>query len=82
VEVTHGFFASRRPIPIRPIVSSGRRQKALINYVNVPASIARVLSSGMASLHELDTVHGCTDLYMMMEVIAVDDYNQALMNSD
>ncbi len=54
----------------------------MINYVNVPQSIGRVLSSGMASLCELDTVLGCSDLYMMMEVIAVDDYNQALMNSD
>jgi len=54
----------------------------LINYVNVPASIGRVLSSKMATLHELDTVHGCSDLYMMLEVIMVDDYNQALMNSD
>jgi hypothetical protein len=36
----------------------------------------------MARLHELDTVHGCSDLYMMLEVIAIDDHNRALMASD
>jgi len=50
--------------------------------VNVQSSIGRVLSSGMARLHELDTVLGCTDLYIMMEVLAVDDYNRALMDDD
>lgn len=35
-----------------------------------------VVSRGMASLHELDTVYGTQDMHDMLEIIAVDDYNK------
>ena len=34
----------------------------------------------MATLHELDTVYGVKDVYDILEVITVDDYNTALAN--
>ena len=34
----------------------------------------------MATLHELDTVYGVRDVYDMLEVISVDDYNNAIAN--
>jgi hypothetical protein len=37
-----------------------------------------VISSRLATLHELDTVYGVGDLYMMLEVILVDNHNQWL----
>ena len=36
----------------------------------------------MATLHELDTVYGVQDVYDMLEVITVDDYNNALANRE
>ena len=51
----------------------------MIGYVNVPRTLGRVMSAGMARLHELDTVYGCEDLYDMLEVLAVDDHNRAVM---
>jgi len=36
----------------------------------------------MATLNELATVYGMTDVYDMLEVIAVDDYNEALSRQE
>ena len=41
----------------------------------MPYTIARALSSRMASLAELDSVLGAEDLYTILEVVAVDAYN-------
>ncbi|WP_019210812.1 hypothetical protein [Yersinia massiliensis] len=52
----------------------------LVEYLNIPAPIATVISAGKASLHELDTVYGVADLWMMLEVITVDNHNARIMN--
>jgi hypothetical protein len=31
-------------------------------------------------LHELDTVYGAEDLYLLIEIVAVDDHNQRIAN--
>jgi hypothetical protein len=36
----------------------------------------------MATLHELDTVYSTRDLYDMLEVITVDDYNKILASQE
>lgn len=46
--------------------------------MNVPKTIGAVISSGMAKLHELDTIYGAEDLYDMLEVIAVDAHNRRI----
>jgi 4-diphosphocytidyl-2C-methyl-D-erythritol kinase len=46
----------------------------------VPGAIGTLVSRGLASLHELDTVYGTADLYDMIEIIAVDAHNQRLAN--
>lgn len=43
--------------------------------MNIPRAIGAVVSSRLASLTELDTVLGAEDLYRLLEVIAVDDFN-------
>lgn len=42
--------------------------------------IATIVSSGKATLHELDTVYGAEDLYDLLEVILIDAHNQRLMH--
>lgn len=51
-----------------------------MDYENVPGGIGTVVSRGFASLHELDTVYGTQDLYDMLEIIAVDNHNNRLLN--
>ena len=46
-----------------------------LRYPNVPQTIGAVLSSRMATMVELETVLGLEDLYNMLEVIAVDAFN-------
>lgn len=46
----------------------------------MPRSIGAVISSRLATLHELDTVYGTEDLYAFLEIIAVDTYNQLIAN--
>ncbi len=48
--------------------------------MNVPAVIGAVISSGKASLVELDTVLSVEDAYMLLEITAVDSYNRQLAN--
>jgi len=47
--------------------------------VNVPRTIAAVVSGKLATLHELDTVYGVEDLYDLIEILAIDGHNQWLM---
>lgn len=37
-----------------------------------------MISSKLATLHELQTVYGVEDLYNLLEIVAVDNYNQML----
>lgn len=46
--------------------------------MNVPPSIGIVISSGKATLAELDTILGAEDLYDLLEIIAVDAHNQRM----
>ena len=45
------------------------------NYVNVPQTIGVVVSSKMATLHELDTVLGLRDLHDLLEIQSIDAHN-------
>ena len=36
------------------------------------------MSSKLATLHELQTVYGIQDLYDLLEVLAVDNYNRMI----
>lgn len=38
--------------------------------------IAYVVSSGLATLHEVDTVYSLEDIYKLYEILKVRDYNQ------
>ena len=38
--------------------------------------IAYVVSSGLATLHEIDTVYSLEDVYKLYEIVKVRDYNQ------
>jgi len=40
-----------------------------------------VVSSRLATLHELDTVYGIEDLWSLLEVITVDNHNTRLANA-
>lgn len=47
-------------------------------YVNVPRIIGAVVSSRLATLVELETVLGAEDVYVLLEVMMVDAYNQRI----
>lgn len=46
----------------------------------MPPYIATVISAGMATLHEIDTVYGLEDVFDMLEIIAIDAHNKNLLN--
>lgn len=50
--------------------------------MNVPTVIATLVSHKMAALHELDTVYGVQDAYDMIEIIAIDMHNEALVRPE
>ena len=39
-----------------------------------------MISARLATLHELDTVYGGTDLYKLVEVVRIDAFNQKISN--
>lgn len=49
----------------------------LIDYRNVPPTIGAVLSRKMATFRDLDEHLGMEDLYDILEVISIDDYNMS-----
>lgn len=56
------------------------RPSGLVDYLNVPRTIATVVSSRLASLHELDTTYGLEDLWWLIEINSVDNHNRAMLN--
>jgi hypothetical protein len=50
--------------------------------VNVPRTIATVISGGKAELHELDTVYSVQDMWWLIEIMTVDNANRAIAESD
>ncbi len=42
----------------------------------MPRVVAIVVSSKLATLHELDTVYGVLDLYNLLEVVMIDSHNR------
>lgn len=52
----------------------------LVQYENIPSTIATVVSSKLATLIELDTVYGTEDLWRLLEINTVENYNQMVIN--
>ena len=48
--------------------------------MNLPPLIGMVVSSGRASLYELQSVYGVRDLFDLAEVIGVDAHNRREVN--
>ncbi|PRE83792.1 transcription elongation factor GreA [Burkholderia gladioli] len=48
----------------------------MIDYPNVPRAIGAVVSRRLATLAELQTNLGQTDLHDLLEIIAVDSHNE------
>ncbi len=49
--------------------------------MNVPITISTVVSSGYATLYELDSVYGLEDVYDFLEIISVNAHNRHVLNS-
>lgn len=54
--------------------------RGVVDYANVPPTIGTVLSARMATLHELDTVYGLEDMWVMLEINQVDNHNKSVIN--
>lgn len=48
--------------------------------MNVSNLVGTIVSTRLATLHELDTVYGIEDLYDMIEILAVSHANEAHAN--
>ncbi len=53
-----------------------QRIPGLIQYQNVAPLIGGLVSGGMASLWELQSVYGILDAYNLLEIMTVDDHNE------
>jgi len=52
----------------------------MLQYPNMTQVLAMVISHGKATLHELDTVYGIEDAYLMLDIIKVDAQNRHTAN--
>lgn len=50
----------------------------IIEYANIPRQIGALISSGKATLEECSTVYSVEDVYLMLEVVAVDAHNRKM----
>jgi len=76
---THGFFFRRKAIDFG-IKSASQSTRKLIEYQATTQAIAAVISSRLATLHELDTVYSVEDMWILLEVNAVDRHNAYIIN--
>ena len=79
MEFTHGFFFKRKQIDFG-IRSAGNNARKLIEYQATTQAIATVVSSKLATLHELDTIYSVEDMWILLEINAVDRHNAYLMS--
>lgn len=49
-----------------------------IEYENISRSVGLVVSTRLATLHELDTVLGIEDLYVLTEIAMIDAHNRRI----
>lgn len=47
----------------------------------MPKTLATVISSKLATLHELDTVYSVEDVWTLLEVITVDSHNRSVLEA-
>lgn len=59
---------------------TGGKTLRYATHENVDPFIAHVVSRRLATLKELEEYYGTEDLFDMLEIIAVDDNNQAVAN--
>jgi hypothetical protein len=52
------------------------RPGRLVDYINLPPLIGMIVSSGHATLIELQSVYGVRDAFNLCEVIAIDAHNR------
>lgn len=69
----HGPFFGRRALSLDSLPAGA---VGLISYANVPRSIGTVVSHRLATLHELQTVYGMSDVLDFLEIIAIDACNE------
>lgn len=50
----------------------------IIEYANIPRQIGALISAGKATLDECNTVYSVEDVYLMLEVVAVDAHNRRM----
>jgi hypothetical protein len=51
-----------------------------VEYLNVPRTIATVVSSGKATLRECQEFYSVEDVYDLLEIISVDANNRRLID--
>lgn len=74
VRTPRGFFIGRRT-PDYGVGLAGR--SGLIEYANVPPIVGMLVSAGVSTLHEIQTVYGLEDCYTLAEVVLVDSHNRS-----
>ena len=77
--VAHGFFFRRKQIDFG-IKSTSQSARKLIEYQATTQAIATCISSRLATLHELDTVYSIEDMWILLEINAVDRHNAYITN--
>jgi hypothetical protein len=50
-----------------------------LNYPNVSKVLGAVISTGMASLHELQTIYSLQDVFDLLEIAAINGHNRKMM---
>lgn len=68
---SHRFFFGRQ----EPDLGLGGGRQAPFEYLNLPIHHAILISRGIATLHELDTIYGTEDVYNLLEIVMVDNAN-------
>ncbi|WP_019573359.1 hypothetical protein [Curvibacter lanceolatus] len=56
------------------------RPRGLVEYENLSKVVGAVVTTRLATLHELDTIYGVEDMWLLLEIAQVNSHNENMMN--
>ena len=80
LQIARKFFVGRKSPELGDAGTDGLSELDFARCANVPATIAAAITSGKATLIELDTHYGVKDLYDLLEIAAVESHNRRLIS--
>ena len=67
-------------MPDYRLLPKGRAINGTVGYANICGMQGALISNGLATLNELQTIYSLEDAYLLFEIISVNRYNDRIIS--